>query len=449
MDETINIVYRDELKWLGEIIDARLKQYLVKKQPFKDVATIAPPALNGLSQYSKFITENQLSFNERLVLILTLAPYIKPQFLDEVIMANIQQQGDFPQLGGIRGKTFRGFLPTVETALFLVAGDDLRKRFQAYEMFGADHLFSTRQVIHLGDSADHEPGASSRLILDSDYIELFTSGKVTRPRLSTSFPAQWIITEMEWDDLVLMPSTLKQIQEIETWINYNDTLLYDWGMKKKVKPGYRCLFHGPSGTGKTLTATLLGKYTGKDVFRIDLSTVISKYIGETEKNLSNLFDKAASKNWILFFDEADALFGKRTNIRDAHDKYANQEVSYLLQRIENHSGLIILASNFKSNIDEAFIRRFHSVIHFPMPDKDERYQLWTKSLPAQLKLAGNADLRKIAELYDLTGANIINIVQFVCLKALSENRELVGRDDIIEGIRKEFDKEGKIFNNKQ
>ena len=131
-------------------------------------------------------------------------------------------------------------------------------------------------------------------------------------------------------------------------------------MRKRVKPGYRALFHGPPGTGKTLTATLLGKHTGRPVFRIDLSRVVSKYIGETEKNLSRLFDKAEHKDWILFFDEADALFGKRTEIRDAHDKYANQEVAYLLQRIESYAGLVILATNQRGNIDEAFLRRFQA-----------------------------------------------------------------------------------------
>ncbi len=134
-----------------------------------------------------------------------------------------------------------------------------------------------------------------------------------------------------------------QIKELEIWLQHNEHLLKDWGMEKRLKPGYKVLFHGPAGTGKTLTASLLGKFTNKPVYRIDLSTVVSKYIGETEKNLSNLFNKAAHKDWILFFDEADAIFGKRTNVRDAHDKYANQEVSYLLQRVELHPVLIILA----------------------------------------------------------------------------------------------------------
>src|SRR5690606_1665724 len=150
----------------------------------------------------------------------------------------------------------------------------------------------------------------------------------------------------------------------------------DWGMEKRLNPGFRVLFHGPPGTGKTLTASLLGKYTGKEVYKIDLSMVVSKFIGETEKNLANLFDKAENKDWILFFDEADALFGKRTNVRDAHDKYANQEVSFLLQRTETYAGLVILATNFKNNIDDAFARRFQSHIYFPSPAFGERLKIW-------------------------------------------------------------------------
>src|SRR5204863_2251929 len=141
---------------------------------------------------------------------------------------------------------------------------------------------------------------------------------------------------------------------------------------------------GPPGTGKTLTAGLLGKEFNKDVYRVDLSQIVSKYIGETEKNLSKIFDRAEHKDWILFFDEADALFGKRTNVQSSHDKYANQEVSYLLQRVEDYAGLLILSSNFKNNLDDAFIRRFHEVVHFPLPDARQRLILWEKSLPSSL-----------------------------------------------------------------
>ena len=191
-------------------------------------------------------------------------------------------------------------------------------------------------------------------------------------------------------------------------------------MKKRIKPGYRALFYGPPGTGKTLTATLLGKHTGKDVFRIDLSRVVSKYIGETEKNLSRLFDKAENKDWILFFDEADALFGKRTDIRDAHDKYANQEVAYLLQRIESYDGLVILASNQRANIDDAFVRRLQAIIHFPMPRPEERYEIWRKTFPPQISIADDVDWRHIAARHELTGAGILNVTHFCAIDVLAK-----------------------------
>jgi SpoVK/Ycf46/Vps4 family AAA+-type ATPase len=216
-------------------------------------------------------------------------------------------------------------------------------------------------------------------------------------------------------------------------------------MKKKIKPGYRALFYGPPGTGKTLTATLLGKYTDKDVFRIDLSRVVSKYIGETEKNLSRLFDKAENKNWILFFDEADALFGKRTDIRDAHDKYANQEVSYLLQRIEGYNGLVILATNQRSNIDDAFIRRFQTIINFPMPRPEERFEIWTKTIPQQIEISKDVDLRQIASRYELSGAGILNAVHFCAIEALSDHSIYFDSNRLEAAILREFIKEGKVM----
>ena len=222
--------------------------------------------------------------------------------------------------------------------------------------------------------------------------------------------------------------------------------MYDWRMSKRIKPGFRALFYGPPGTGKTMAAGLLGKYTGHEVYRIDLSMMVSKYIGETEKNLANLFDKAENKQWILFFDEADALFGKRTNVKDAHDRFANQEVSYLLQRVEEFPGLSILASNFKSNLDDAFTRRFQSIVYFPIPSPVERLRLWQQSLPTAVELAPDVDLPRIANKYELTGSNIINIVHFCCLQALAEQTNVLSKENLLIGIQREFVKENKVFN---
>ncbi|MEP7372192.1 MAG: ATP-binding protein [Chitinophagaceae bacterium] len=173
-----------------------------------------------------------------------------------------------------------------------------------------------------------------------------------------------LATEQSWTNLALDEETLKQVEEIKSWHKQSSAAKADSSLKRKLKAGYKVLFYGPPGTGKTSTATLIGKEFNQPVYKVDLSIVVSKYIGETEKNLAMVFDRAKDKDWILFFDEADALFGKRTGVKDSHDKYANQEAAYLLQRMEEHDGLVILTSNMKSNIDSAFIRRFNLIVPF-------------------------------------------------------------------------------------
>jgi len=187
----------------------------------------------------------------------------------------------------------------------------------------------------------------------------------------------------------------------------------------------------------------LGKYTGQEIFRIDLSLVVSKFIGETEKNLSGLFDRAEKKNWILFFDEADALFGRRTSISSSHDRYANQEVSFLLQRVEDYPGVVILATNLKANIDEAFARRFQSIIHFPLPDAQQRLRLWQNSFPAACEKEAQIDFEKLASRYELSGGSIINVVRYCCLTTLKNSSGKILLKDIEAGIKRELHKEGK------
>jgi SpoVK/Ycf46/Vps4 family AAA+-type ATPase len=282
---------------------------------------------------------------------------------------------------------------------------------------------------------------SGRVILDQEWVTKLITGTETIPKFSPDFPAKNITTAMTWDDLVLNNYTQNQLNEIMIWVQHNDTLMQDEVLKRKIKPGYRALFHGPSGTGKTLTATLLGRHLNKEIYRIDLSQVVSKYIGETEKNLEKVFIKAENKNWILFFDEADALFGKRTNVQNSHDRYANQEVSYLLQRIEDYPGLLILASNLKSNMDDAFLRRFHTIIHFSIPNSLERLRLWEKAFPASYKPEPDINLRELADKYEINGAAILNIIHYAALQSISRNDQYIRKDDLVEAIRKEYRKE--------
>lgn len=393
----------------------------------------------------EFIIENNLSEIDILILGLALVPHMKPDFLSSIIAEYLPNGGELPEFGGIKTKNHRGILPTGETAQFLVAGNDLENRISFYNYLHNQSFLYQKGIIKIEAVANGEPKLSGLLILEDEYIEKFITGKILKPQLSSIFPAQLIETQLDWDDLVLNSNTLNQIKEIETWLKFNDILLHEWNMKAKIKPGFRVMFYGAPGTGKTLTASLLGKYTQRDVYRIDLSMVISKYIGETEKNLSSLFDKAADKDWILFFDEADAVFGKRTNVRDAHDKYANQEVSYLLQRIENHPGLVILASNFKTNIDAAFTRRFQSIIEFEVPSYGERLKLWQNNLPKGIKIAEDVNLQELSKKYDITGANIVNIIQYACLRTLEDQNKSINLNHLLQGIKKEYTKEGKMM----
>ncbi|MCR9173201.1 MAG: ATP-binding protein [bacterium] len=394
---------------------------------------------------NNLIHQYELPEEDVILLLTALAPHVQPGFYDNILAKKFPSGGSFPEFGGHVGKRHRGIMPTGETALFILGGSNIANRIEGRKLFDNQRFLFRTGVLSLGLPESGEPRLSGQLLLDEEYTELLTTGLEIKPDLSPTFPAELINTDMEWSNLILQQETIDEVQEIETWLKHNDTLLNDWDMGRIIKPGYRVMFYGAPGTGKTLTASLLGKYTNRDVYRIDLSMVVSKYIGETEKNLSSLFNKAKNKDWILFFDEADAIFGKRTNVRDAHDKYANQEVSYLLQRIEAHPGLVILASNFKSNIDEAFTRRFHSLIEFKVPSSEERLRLWEMSLPQEVSLAADVNLSTIAQRYELTGANIVNAIHFACLKQLEEESQELKLEYIEAGIMKEYRKEGKSF----
>ncbi len=432
-----------EFQYLKQFILYRLHSYFPSGENETEPSI---PALNNWQlPVREFISKHQLSIPEAILLLISLAPHTHADLFDNTIQTKIASSGDFPKIGGVRGKNFRGFLPTGETALFLLAGDDMEKRVQAQQLFGPDHFFSKNKTLWLEDVPAGEPVMSGKIILSQEYVELFTTGNASRPHFNSSFPAKLIQTQLEWNDLVLSDEVMQQIMELQQWLQHSNTLMKDWGMGNRLKKGYRVLFHGPPGTGKTLTASLLGKYTGRDVYKIDLSMVVSKYIGETEKNLENLFAKAEAKSWILFFDEADALFGKRTGVRDAHDKYANQEVSYLLQRIEDFDGLVILASYMKNNIVDAFIRRFKAIIRFPLPAEGVRATIWKKSFPQHIGFNNNVDVPELVKKYELSGGNIINIVQYSCLKALEKQYNEIHLNDVLNGIKREMHKEGKPF----
>ncbi len=254
-----------------------------------------------------------------------------------------------------------------------------------------------------------------------------------------------VVSSHTWDDLVLPPATLCQAREIASAIKYHELIYSQWGFSRRITSGrgLKVLFAGASGTGKTMTAGVIARDLGLDLNKIDLSGVVSKYIGETEKNLDRIFRAARFGNAILFFDEADALFGKRSEVKDAHDRYANIEVSYLLQKLEEHEGAVILASNLRHNIDDAFSRRMHYVVEFPLPDEEQRERLWRGMFPALAPLAPDVDFSFLALQFPIAGGDIQNAALNAAFLAVADGR-VVTMTHLVRAMARQMLKNGRV-----
>ncbi len=437
-------VFEKELDWLRKVIDLRFKMYFNTGQEpeFQSIYKLKPPKISR-SSYADLIGEYNLNFEERLAIALCLTVYLQPQLLDIFFTRNKTFERPFTEFGGVVPDAQSGFLPTGETLLFLLAGSDMAKKI--YTLALLDKKLLKYDILELHPIHRNLPKHKGMLRLSPEYEVRLLQDQTFQPEFSVDFPANRLTSDLDWQkDLILPKGTKRQLEEIKLWIENSAQLLEQWNFGHRLRPGYRSLFYGPSGTGKTFTASLLGKETGYEVYRIDLSMVISKYIGETEKNLAKVFNAAAQKNWILFFDEADALFGKRTSVQNAHDRFANQDISFLLQKLETFEGITILATNLRGNIDEAFTRRFESIIYFPLPGPEQRYLLWQNNLPYedQDKIDRTIDFHEIAEKYELSGGAIMNVIRYASLRAIA-NGGMITYQTLMESIRREFGKEGR------
>jgi hypothetical protein len=433
-----------DLEWFRSVLDQRVKL-------FKDKANyglnfkLIPPAFSGpASIYQQFLQSFAFTPEERIILLIGLLPYISPYLVENVLSSNGIENKQIAEIGGVKGSAHGGMIPTGETALFILAGNNLQKRMECSLLFSTGHKFYAKNILRLGDTSGFEPETSGIVTVSKDVLHMLTDATAYQPLFNTNFPAKLISTAYDYKDIVLNSDTEAQLDEIRTWLKYKAQLMKEWSFEGKILDGFKSLFYGPPGTGKSLAAALLGKQNKLPVYRIDLSMVISKYIGETEKNLSRIFDAASNKDWILFFDEADALFGKRSNIQNSNDRFANQEVSYLLMRMEEYEGLAILATNFKNNIDKAFLRRFQSVVYFPLPNKEERFTLWKQSFSTKTTFAKDVDLKMLAENFAITGASIMNVVRYASMMALKKGNNVITRENIMTGVKKEIAKESSL-----
>jgi hypothetical protein len=290
-----------------------------------------------------------------------------------------------------------------------------------------------------GRAAWRDPTAPA-LLLEDLYAGARTTSTPILNGLARKVPPHY-----GWDDIILAPDPLEQLHEMAAQVEHRHLVYETWGFDRKLaaSKGLMALFAGPAGTGKTMAADVIAGALGLDLYKIDLSGVVSKYIGETEKNLASVFDEAERSNAILFFDEADALFGKRSEVKDAHDRYANIETAYLLQKMEEYAGLVVLATNMRMNLDEAFMRRFHFVVDFPMPEEAERRRIWRVSIPPALPMAGDIDFEFLARQFKFSGGNIRNIVLAAAFLA-ADAGEVVGMPHLMRATRREYQKLGKM-----
>ena len=303
------------------------------------------------------------------------------------------------------------------------------------------YRFLPGQIVHILDTCREQCRFEGRNTITLSQIEGVCLDRVSDD-LSSS--ANRLNTGYTMEDLILPPEEKQQIQEGMDHIRYRYQVYGQWNFKQKVKygRGLSMLFEGPPGTGKTMAASIIGNELGLPVFQVDLSRVLSKYIGETEKSLGKLFDLAGKNNAILFFDETDALFGKRSEIKDSHDKYANVETSFLLQKMEEYQGVVIMTTNLLTNIDPAFLRRISYIIHFPFPDVEQRKVLWKGVFPKEAPLDGMVDLDFLAQRFEMTGAMIKNSALSAAFLAAAQGRSIT-MGDLLYAVQKQFSKHGK------
>ena len=432
----------NEYRWFEQLVHLRCKEV---KGTNIDAASlsdlISEQSLEAEDVYSKICRSENWEINDRIIVLLALSVYLKPSLVQKLLQT---YQLLKEHQGGLNTLAKQ---PTLEHALFLIYGNNEQERSVSMKYLEDDYPLFLNRILekkYKEDGRENEEAFSKTLNVTEEFRRQIASGELYEPDYSSSFPAKKIVTEYGWKDLVLDKKVADQVQIMANWVKNLEQIKTYSSLKKGIH-GYSAILYGPPGTGKSMTVKVLGKELGKVVYRIDLSQVVSKYVGETEKNLGRIFDLAKDRDWILFFDEGDALFGKRSSSKSSQDKYANQEVAYLLQRMEEHQGVILLATNKMGNIDEAFLRRFQTQIYFPNPDENLRLFLWQQAYSEEFKLEDPNVLQGIAEKYNVSPAQIINVKHHSIVKTLSQGKKLVSSEYLLEGLSLELQKNNKTL----
>jgi len=439
--EKTNTLLLSEFYWIEALIKFRINELC---QAQEQEAYPEPPEIQkGVHVYFDYLIDAKVDLVERIALSLVLIANTFPKFLDYFYTNNQVISQPFREFGIRFEGDSKKMITSWQTVFFLYLGTSLGRQLSLVQYIHLDHWLYKENLLIFPKEKKGNPFLTA-LQLNTDKLYAWLYPKNFRNLADQSFAAHEISATLNWSDLFISKETEKGLVQLRLWLKHGAALRKDPKFSKFITPGVRVLFYGPSGTGKTLTASLLGKEFELPVYRVDLSQMVSKWVGETEKNLARIFDMAEQRQWILFFDEADALFSKRATVTSANDRRSNQEISYLLQRIENFDGVIIMATNLKDAIDDAFIRRFQSMIHFPIPNKTIRAGLWRHLLEDTFPKSNDVDLEQIAEDYELTGGSMKNIFRALLLELYDKepSKQVITKSALVGVIQNELSKSG-------
>ncbi len=413
-------------------LEAVVADRLARRRPSADARPPEdPPAIPGLGCYcdpgplADLIERAGLDAVDALVVVAALAPTIDAQW-----------RGWYRQLDHAPAD----FGLTIDAARVLAAAS-----------FGArlrvtERLRPAAPLVEMGVVEVHAHHHHSEVVLTEHVRDFLLGMAPVPPEMSTTFPAVPLTTVHDRGSLVVRKDIGDLLDRIANRIRFEHRVVVDWGLGERLDHarGLVALFHGPPGTGKTLAAAVVAKSAGLDAYRVDMQACVSKYIGETEKNLDRVFRRAEAERCLLFFDEADAFFGRRTEVHDAHDRYANHDVSYLLQRVEQHPGVVVLATNLPAALDEAFERRIDVDVEFVRPGRAERMQLWKGLIPDSMPVDVDVDLARLADRFDLSGGEIRNAVVEAAYCAAVEDAA-VGQRHFEHGVATQFARSGRMM----
>jgi len=439
--EEIQLALADEFMWIENLIKFRINELCGVEQ--ESTLPRIPNLVADIHPYFDELMRNEVNVIERIAVSLAFAASTAPQFLNYLYTKNQYTDRIFSEFGVLEVESGQKLTPTWGTVFFLFMGSNVNANFSMMEYIHGDHRLYKDRLFVMPQDRSENPFLTP-LIINPDVLYTWVYPKHLRKLADAYFPAHEISSSLNWDDLIIEDETSQGLHQLRLWLRHGEELLKHPKLGKYVNNGIRVLFYGPSGTGKTLTASLLGKEFALPVYRVDLSQMVSKWIGETEKNLARVFDMAEKQGWILFFDEAEALFSARGEVNNSNDRRANQEVSYLLQRIENFDGTIIMATNLRDNIDDAFIRRFQLMVNFPIPNEETRERLWEHLLKDTFPLEPNFSLRQLAVDFEITGGNMKNAFRALMLEIYDKPKEerCVRREALYRAVRYECSKDG-------